>query len=98
MPRSYDRLRRRLAPSDSAFVFRLLPRVENAFVAEQGRAGFPARASGETGTDHSHSAGWRTASPIRTPRRLNIAPALLPQQGSVCPARVLFGSWELSPS
>ena len=95
-----DRVRRNLAASESAFVFRLLPRVENAFVAEQGRPGSPAGASRATGKRHCHSPGWRAASPIRTPRRLNFAPALTLQQGSVCSrlALVEVRSRRLTPS
>ena len=84
LSRASDRVRRNLAASVSAFVFRLLPWVENAFVTEQGRPGFPTRASGEPGKRHRHSPGWRAASPIRTPRRLNFAPALLRFRGDLC--------------
>lgn len=75
--------------------------VENAFVAEQGRSGFPARASGKPGKRHCHSPGWRVASPIRTPRRLSFAPVLTLQQGSVCPDSRFVGDlkpFALAPS
>ena len=98
MPRSSDCLQRSLAPPDSAFIFRLLPRVKNAFIAEQGRSRFPARASGETGQRHCHSAGWWAASPIRTSRCLNFAPAPSRSAGDPCGRLAFFaGSEPIQP-
>ncbi len=74
--RSSDRLKRGLAPSDAIFVFRVLSRGENAFVAWQRRPESPVRASDDAGASHCHSAGGLAASLVRAPRRLTFARTL----------------------
>jgi hypothetical protein len=65
-----------VASSDAVFLFRVLLRSKNAFVALQGRPDSSARAANDAGTRHCNCSGGRPASPVQAPRRLIFARAL----------------------
>src|SRR5437016_511461 len=78
MPRSYDRVPRNLATTNSHFLFRLLSPMENASFVGEGRTGATSDSPARNGIRRSATPRRRTAPPLRTTGCLNEPESTLP--------------------